>query len=90
MIEKKYIEIINKQEKEINDLKDRIKNIEKIVFAKNIRKAGRNSIFSDEDRIKIKERYNEIQSSRKVAEEFGVSKGTILNIINEKYHKDKE
>lgn len=84
MINKKYIDIIDKQEREINDLKERIKNIEDTVFAKNIRNAGRNTIFSDEDKEKIKKRYKEVQSSRKVAKEFGVSKGTILKIINEK------
>ncbi|MEG1008812.1 MAG: hypothetical protein RSE41_06680 [Clostridia bacterium] len=84
MIDTKYIEIIDKQEKEINDLKERIKNIEEKIFTKNIRNAGRNAIFSYEDKMKIIERYNELQSSRKVAEEFGVSKGTILKIIKEK------
>ena len=84
MIDIKYREIIDKQEKEIKDLKERIKNIEEVIFTKNIRNAGRNPIFSDEDKIKIRERYNELRSSRKVADEFGVSKGTVLNILKEK------
>jgi hypothetical protein len=84
MIDIKYIDIIDKQEKEIKDLKERIKNIEEIIFTKNIRNAGRNSIFSDKDKRKIIERYNELRSSRKVADEFGVSKGTVLNILKEK------
>ena len=84
MIDIKYREIIDKQEKEIKDLKERIKNIEEVIFRKNIRNAGRNPIFSDEDKIKIRERYNELRSSRKVADEFGVSKGTVLNILKEK------
>lgn len=84
MLDEKYMKIINNQEKEIINLKKRIKIIEDMIFTKNIRNAGRNCIFSNEDKIKIRERYNEIKSSRKVAEEFGVSKSTILNIIKEK------
>lgn len=84
MIDTKYKDIIHRQEEEIKDLKERIKNIEEVIFTKNIRNAGRNAIFSYEDKIKIRERYNEIRSSRKVADEFGVSKSTILNILKEK------
>lgn len=80
---KEYIKEIEFQNNEINNLKRRLDYLEKIIFKKNSRNAGRNQIFNDKDKAEIKKRYAELNSSRKVAEEFGVSKGTILNIIKE-------
>lgn len=89
-MDKEYKDLINIKEKEIQELKSKIKDLEKVIFEKNNRNAGRKSIFSQEEREKIKKRYSELKSSRKVAEEFGVSKSTILNIINNKQIKSKE
>ena len=84
-----YKEILENQAEEIKNLHIRIQKLEKIVLLKNNRNAGRNPIFTNEDKELIKQRYEKLQSSRKVAEEFGVSKTTILNIIkNEKSSKE--
>lgn len=78
-----YIKKLEEQEKEIYDLKQRLNVLEKAVFVKNSRNAGRMPKCDEEIKNQIINRYLEVNSSRKVAEEFKISKSTVLNIIHE-------
>lgn len=80
-------ELINKQQREIEYLEKRIKELEfKEIKQHNERNAGRKSNITKEQILKINKMHSEGQSYGAIAKEVGISKAYVYKLINKQYN----